>query len=189
MKANVSLLIALLALRFGTDFAAGQDLGRPISSTPYDRYLGRVRTTMSSLGSNKPPMSLVEQYVRTGRSFRYYMKDPYVPQTPAETEATRAGDCKAKSLWVAYKMDDHTLRFVVGRARAESGMLHAWLLWQDTTGWWVLDATKFSAPLAVGRLGPQEFISYYSYSEKGEFVHAGALARKRRVEPKYGDHT
>jgi hypothetical protein len=189
MKTTASVLIAFLALLFGNDFASGQDLGRPISSTPYDRYLGRVRTTMSSLGNNHPEMSLVEQYVRTGRSFRYYMKDPYVPQMPAETEATRAGDCKAKSLWVAYKMDDRNLRFVVGRARAESGMLHAWLLWQDNTGWWVLDATKFSAPLDVSRLGPQEFISYYSYSAKGEFVHAGALARKRGVEAKYGDHT
>src|SRR5690242_8709064 len=111
---------------------------------------------MSSLGSNSPQMDLVEQYVRTGCSFRYYLKDPYVPQTLAETEATRAGDCKAKSLWVAGKMDDRTLRFVVGRARAESGMLHAWLLWKDPSGWWILDATKFSTPLEVSRLGPSE---------------------------------
>ena len=169
-------------------FALAQDLGKPISSTPYDSYLGPMRTTMSSLGANHPPMDSVEQYVRTGRGFRYYMKHPYIPQTPAETEASRAGDCKAKSLWVAYKMDDRSLRFVVGRARAESGMLHAWLLWKDTTGWWVLDATKFSTPLNLARLGPQEFISYYSYSAKGEFVHPGALARKKRAEAKYGDH-
>ena len=169
-------------------FAFAQDLGKPASSTPFDRYLGRVRTTMHDLGSNHPPMDLVEQYVRTGRNFRYYMKDPYVPQTPAETEATHAGDCKAKSLWVAYKMDDQSLRFVVGRARAESGMLHAWLLWKDTTGWWILDATKFSQPLELNRIGPQEFISYYSYSAKGEFVHPGALARKKPAEAKYGDH-
>ena len=34
----------------------------------------------------------------------------------------------------------------------------------------------------LDRLGPQEFISFYSYSAKGEFVHAGASARKRRPE-------
>jgi hypothetical protein len=182
-------LLAITATLALSAFALAQDLGKPTSSTPYDRYLGPMRTTMSSLGTNHPPMDLVEQYVHTGRGFRYYMKNPYVPQTPAETEASRAGDCKAKSLWVAYKMDDRTLRFVVGRARAESGMLHAWLLWKDTTGWWILDATKFSAPLDLDRLGPQEFISYYSYSAKGEFVHAGASARKRRPEAKYGDHS
>ena len=52
----------------------------------------------------------------------------------------------------------------------------------------ILDATKFSAPLELGCLGPQEFISYYSYSVKGEFVHPGALAREKRPEAKYGDH-
>jgi hypothetical protein len=185
---NTQTLLAITATFVVSASAPAQDLGKPTSSTPYDRYLGPVRTTMGSLGTNHPGMDSVEQYVRTGRGFRYYMKDPYVPQTPAETEASRAGDCKAKSLRVAYKMDDRTLRFVVGRARAESGMLHAWLLWKDATGWWILDATKFSAPLDLDRLGPQEFVSFYSYSAKGEFVHAGALARKRRPEAKYGDH-
>jgi len=180
------MMVGTLAL---SAFARAQDLGKPTSSTPYDRYLGPVRTTMSSLGNNHPGMDSVEQYVRTGRSFRYYMKDPYVPQTPAETEASRAGDCKAKSLWVASKMDDRTLRFVVGKARAESGMNHAWLLWKDSTGWWILDATKFSTPLDLDRLGPGEFVALYSYSAQGEFVHAAALARKRRPEAKYGDHT
>src|SRR5262245_36417537 len=142
MKTNAPTLIAILMLVSLADRATGQDLGKPTSSTPYDSYLGPVRTTMSSLGTNRPPMDLVEQYVRTGRSFRYYMKHPYLPQTPAETDSTHAGDCKAKSLWVAYKMDDQSLRFVVGRARAESGMLHAWLLWKDPSGWWILDATK-----------------------------------------------
>ena len=189
MKTNAPALIALVALLCGVEFASGQDLGKPTSSTPYDRYLGPVRTTMHELGSNHPPMSQVEQYVHIGRSFRYYMKDPFVPQTPAETEATRSGDCKAKSLWVAYKMDDNTLRFVVGKARAESGMNHAWLLWKDVTGWWILDATKFNQPLDLSRLGPNEFIPLYSYTSHGEFIHAAALARRKALEAKYGDHT
>lgn len=182
-----SLLIIIGTLAFSA-LAFAQDLGKPTLSTPYDRYLGPVRTTMNELGTNHPPMGLVEEYVRTGRSFRYYMKDPYVPQSPDETEATHAGDCKAKSLWVAHKMDDRSLRFVVGKARAESGMNHAWLLWKDSAGWWILDATKFSTPLDLGRLGPSEFIPLYSYTAHGEFVHAAAFARKKRVEAKYGDH-
>lgn len=182
-------LLAITATVAISAMAPAQDLGKPTSSTPYDRYLGPVRSTMGALGTNRPEMPLVEQYVRTGRSFRYYMKDPYVPQTPAETEASHAGDCKAKSLWVAYKMDDKTLRFVVGKARAESGMNHAWLLWKNDNGWWILDATKFSTPLDLDRLGPGEFVPLYSYSDKGEFVHAAAFARKRRPEAKYGDHT
>lgn len=185
---KIRILILNATLTFAATVAIAQDFGKPTSATPYDRYLGPVRTTMHELGGNHPPMNLVEQYVRTGKSFRYCMKDPYVPQTPAETEATHAGDCKAKSLWVAHKMDDQTLRFVVGRARAESGMLHAWLLWKDATGWWILDATKFNEPLELSRIGPQEFISYYSYTAHGEFVHAGAQARRKPAESKYGDH-
>ena len=147
-----------------------------------------MRATMSALGNNRPPKDAVREYVRTGRSFRYSMKDPYVPQTPAVTEATKSGDCKAKSLWVAYKMDDRTLRFVIGRSPANAGMSHAWLLWRGPEGWMILDATKYSRPLEVSRLGPNEFQALYSYSSSGaKYVHAGASA-PRKGESKYGDH-
>lgn len=169
--------------------AAAQDLGKPTSSTPYDRYLGPMRATMNSLGSNHPDLSLVKQYVRAGRSFRYEMKTAYVPQTPAETEATQSGDCKAKSLWVAHKMNDRTLRFVIGRARAVSGMSHAWLLWNGPQGWMILDPTNYSSPISVNRVGPGEFIARYSYSAGGgKYVHSGATAPKTKPTAQYGDH-
>ncbi|MFL6589549.1 MAG: hypothetical protein ACJ8M4_05195 [Chthoniobacterales bacterium] len=168
--------------------AMAQDLGQPTSHTPFDNYLGVMRTTLSSLGGNHPEVPEVEGYVKTGRGFRYYMKNPLVPQTPAETESTRAGDCKAKSLWVAYKMDDRTLRFVVGRAHASSGMNHAWLLWKGPSGWLILDATLLSTPIDVSRVGPNEYTPRYSYSASGKFVHAGATSAKPHGEVKYGDH-
>jgi hypothetical protein len=130
----------------------------------------------------------VKVYVRTAKGFRYYMKNPYVPQTPAETEASHSGDCKAKSLWVAYKIDDRSVRFVIGKARASSGMSHAWLLWNSPSGWLILDPTNFSAPLSVSRIGRNEFISLYSYTAGGKYVHAAASASKGRSS-KYGDHT
>jgi hypothetical protein len=187
MKTQTHLTLA--ALLAASAIAAAQDLGRPTSSTPYDSYLGPMRATMSALGSNQPGIDMVKQYVRTGRSFRYVMKDPYIPQTPAETESTKAGDCKAKSLWVASKMDDRTLRFVVGKARAVSGMSHAWLLWKGPNGWLILDATNFSSPIDLSRTGPDEFIPLYSYSAGGKFVHARASAPKTPSGAKYGDHT
>src|SRR5437764_15108714 len=106
------------AMFFAGSFAIAQDLGTPTSKTPFDAYAGPMGSVLSSLGSNHPEVPEVEGYVKLGRGFRYYMKDPLVPQTPQETETSRAGDCKAKSLWVAYKMDDHTLRFIVGRSHA-----------------------------------------------------------------------
>jgi hypothetical protein len=181
-------LVAIAVVLATVRFVQAQDLGRSTSSTPYDGYLAPMRATMSALGGNRPEMPLVKDYVRTGRSFRYYMNHPYIPQTPAVTEATRAGDCKAKSLWVAYKMDDRTLRYVIGRARKTSGMSHAWLLWRGPNGWLILDATNYSSPIEVSRLGPNEFIALYSYSSGGKYVHAGAAAPKAKAEAKYGDH-
>src|SRR4051794_8981978 len=94
------LFIAVFAILGIGSFAFGQDLGSRVSSTPYDRYFGPIISTMASLGSNNPPLPQVEELVRTGRAFRYYMKDPYIPQSPQETESSKSGDCKAKSLWV-----------------------------------------------------------------------------------------
>ena len=181
-------LVIVLTLVTTTGLAPAQDLGQPTSSTPYDKYFGRVRAVLSELGNNNPPMELVEELVRTGRAFRYYMKDPLIPQTPAETDASRAGDCKAKSLWVANKLDDRKVYFVVGRVRSVSGMSHAWLLWKGPAGWLILDATMYSRPLEVARLGPSEFTPLYSWNAGGKFIHAAAGARKK-AESKYGDHT
>jgi hypothetical protein len=180
-------LVIILTLLTATGFAPAQDLGAPTSSTPYDKYFGRIRAILSELGNNEPSLELVEELVRTGRGFRYVMKDPLIPQAPSETDATHAGDCKAKSLWVAAKMDDRKVHFVVGRIRSVSGMSHAWLLWKGPTGWLVLDATMYSKPLDVARLGPNEFTPLYSYTAGGKFVHAAASARKK-AESKYGDH-
>ena len=110
---KTTALLALTILFCATTRA--QDLGSSTGSTPYDKYFDRVFSTLSSLSTNQAPLDQVNEYMKTGRGFRYYMKTPYVPQTPQETESSRSGDCKAKSLWVAYKMDDRKVRFVVGR--------------------------------------------------------------------------
>ena len=185
-KQRIALILALLSL---SPLALGQDLGSSTGSTPYDKYFGRVFSTLSSLSSNEAPLDQVNEYMKTGRGFRYYMKTPYIPQTPEETESSRSGDCKAKSLWVAYKMDDRKVRFVVGRIKSVTNMSHAWLLWNGPSGWMVLDPTFYSRPLDVARLGPGEFTPLFSYSPGGKYRHAGAAAPSKRAESKYGDHS
>ena len=179
-------ILVATALLISGSLALAQDLGTPTSKTPFDAYLGTMRSVLSSLGGNHPEIPVVEGYVKTGRGFRYYMKDPYIPQTPQETDASHSGDCKAKSLWVAYKMDDHSVRFVVGRIKSVQGMSHAWLLWKGPEGWLILDATMYSRPLEVARLGPQEFTPLFSYTGSGKYVHGGGAPKK--AESKYGDH-
>src|SRR6185312_4831241 len=99
---------------------------------------------------------------------------PYVPQTPAETESTKSGDCKAKALWLASKMGSRNVRFVVGKASVERNVNHAWLIWEGPQGWLILDATMFSKPLQPDRLSPSDYVPSFSYSPSGRYAHAVA---------------
>lgn len=167
--------------------ATSLDLGTPTSRTPYDAYLGPLWEVLHHLSGAQPDIGTVNKLVAEGRGFRYVFKkdQPYVPQTPAETESTHCGDCKAKALWLASKMDSTHIRFVVGKARAESTMSHAWLIWEGPDGWLILDATMFSRPLQPDRVSPTEYLPNYSYAPGGKYIHAIALAGAGK---KYGDH-
>jgi hypothetical protein len=154
--------------------AAPLDMGSPTSRTPYDAYMSPVWGVFSKLGGNQPDLASVQSYVHQGRAFRYYFNNaqPYLPQTPQQTESSRAGDCKAKSLWLAYKLDSRNVRYVIGKARLVSTISHAWLIWQSPGGWLILDATNFSQPL-------------FSYAPpSGKYVHnVGAKSSSQ-----FGDH-
>ena len=164
-------LVAFVLVSAGS-FLSAQDLGRPTSATPFDNYLGVMRNTLRSLGSNDPALPAVEQYVRTGRGFRYVMKDPYVPQTPAETEATRAGDCKAKSLWLCDQLGDAHVRYVIGKTRRGAKLSHAWVMWQNQGRWWILDCTNTTRPILAESVSKNEYIPFYSYDKSGCYRHS-----------------
>jgi len=189
MKAPLALFAALIVVLItGVPLrAGGLDLGSPTSRTPYDPYLGPVWDVMKSLAGSQPDVGTVEQLVRQGKSFRYVFKkeQPYVPQSPSETEALKCGDCKAKSLWLAAKMNSRKVRYVIGKARLVSTISHAWLIWEGPEGWLILDATNYSRPLSPSRISPSEFIPTYSYSPSGKYTHAVAGAG---AGAKYGDH-
>lgn len=179
----MALLIgcALIGARGGT-----LDLGTPTTHTPYDQYLNPVWEVLHRLGTAQPDPGEVEKLVREGRSFRYVYKttEPYVPQTPEETEATKSGDCKAKALWLASKMDTRNVRFVIGKASLERSANHAWLIWEGPQGWLILDATMLSRPLPPDRTSPSDYVPSYSYSPTGKFAHAIVTAAGK----KYSDH-
>ena len=188
MKANVLWTAALaLCAPFCEAWAASLNLGAPTPSTPYDAYLAPMWAVLRHLAESQPDPNVVGQLVREGHGFRYVYKteQPYEPQTPEQTEAIKAGDCKAKSLWLAAKMNCRQVRFVVGKARLAANLNHAWLLWNSPEGWLILDATNYSRPLSADKLSPNEFIPTYSYSPAGKYIHTVA------AEPqgaKYADH-
>jgi hypothetical protein len=163
------------------------DLGETTSRTPYDPYLGPMFSVFGHLGGGQPDPVMVEQLVREGRAFRYSFNSnqPHVPQSPEETESSRTGDCKAKSLWLASRMDSRKVRFVIGKAKRSSSMNHAWLIWQAPDGWLILDATFYSRPLDPARVSSNEFLPIYSYSPGAKYAHAMAAPTPGA---KHGDH-
>lgn len=183
----LSLWTILLLLLTGGWCSAELDLGSPTSRTPYDPYLDPVWKVFRQLSGGQVDPAAVEQLVREGRSFRYYYnKDqPYVPQPPEVTESMKAGDCKAKSLWLAKKMNSSKVRFVIGKLSLSSAKSHAWLIWEGPQGWLILDATNYSKPLVPERVSSSELVPTFSYSTSGKYAHAMVAAARGG---KYSDH-
>ena len=79
----------------GTLPPGGRDLAlQPTTFTPYDRYLGSVRTVINNLEARETTMMLAARLMKEGRRFKYCVCDPYRADPPALTESRRAGDCK-----------------------------------------------------------------------------------------------
>lgn len=151
------------------------DLGQPTARTPYDKYFGSVVQLMAT-SSGQVTLTEVQKLNRQGRSFRYSFTTPYIPQPPDVTEATRSGDCKAKSLWLADRARDRRLRFVVGKLREGAKQSHAWLMWNENGNWWVIDPTVQSTPKPASGIGQRDWVPLFSYTHTGMLQH-NATAR------------
>jgi hypothetical protein len=130
-----------------------------------------VKQVLTHLSSDDASMDQVRKLMHEGRGFRYSFTSPYVAATPEETAATRAGDCKAKALWLADQLNDKSVRFVIGKARRSSQMAHAWLIWQHENRWWILDCTNNWDPIPADRVSSSQYIPYYSFAKNGEYRH------------------
>ena len=177
------LTVAFIAVSRCQVGAREVDLGTPVQSTPYDKFLGPMRDVLARLGTDRPAMPPVNGWVREGRDFQYSFTEPYVPQLPEVTERLRAGDCKAKSLWLASKMNDRTVRFVVGKYTRSAEMSHAWLLWENMGRWYVLDPTMKSSAIDLANVSENDWVPLFSYSAHGKFQHEAASSMADREHP------
>jgi hypothetical protein len=130
-----------------------------------------VKQVLNHLTTADTSMDRVRSLMHEGRAFRYSFTSPYVAATPDVTQSTRAGDCKAKALWLADQLNDQSVRFVIGKARRSSQMSHAWLMWQHDSRWWILDCTNNWNPIPADRVSTSEYIPYYSYAKNAEYRH------------------
>jgi hypothetical protein len=167
-----ALTLLALAMTKITGFAV--DLGMRSSGTPYDRFLGPVRTVLGGLDEHKADMDTVKKLMKQGRSFRYHLDDPYVPAMPAVTARQREGDCKDKALWLCDQLNDSSVRFVIGKTSRSAKISHAWVMWQNEGQWWVLDCTLKSAPIPADSIPAGRYIPLYSYSKSTCFRHGGS---------------
>lgn len=175
------LLTTVFILATATLACARPDLsnGRP-GPTPYDPYCGPVETVLHRLNGSAPSFGTVAALVRQGYSFKYTFTAPYVPTMPEVTASRRSGDCKAKSLWLASRMNDRNVKYVIGKARSTSKISHAWLMWKNEGRWWILDPTNSAEPIPADAVGPNDYIINYSYDQTGSYCH-GLQRRSRTV--------
>jgi transglutaminase-like putative cysteine protease len=148
------------------------DLGRKTGSTPYEAYMAPVKRVLNEVNGRENDMDRVRKLLKIGRSFRYSFTEPYIAASPERTAATRRGDCKAKSLWLIDALNDSSARYVIGKARIDSKISHAWVMWNDGERWWILDPTNMHRPIAANRTSPYEYIPLYSYSKVGAHRHS-----------------
>jgi hypothetical protein len=130
-----------------------------------------VRRVIAELDARKPDMLLACDLVRLGRGFRYTSSDPYRAALPSSTAARRAGDCKAKALWLYDRLGDPTALYVIGKLDRGSKSSHAWVYWRNQERWWILDPTNRGTPIAADSVSPQRYVPYYSYGKSGAFRH------------------
>lgn len=166
-----SLTTAILAIFSTFCTASAVDLGNASSGTPYDRYMSPVKSTLASLGKQRPSMEKVNLLMKEGRSFRYHMDHPYLPASPEETARTKTGDCKDKALWLCDQLDDASVRFVIGKTHRNAKISHAWVLWKNEGRYWILDCTLNRAPIAADTLSDDRYVPLYSYAKGSAFRH------------------
>ena len=75
-------------------------------------------------------------------------------------------------------MNDADVRYVIGKARRDSKISHAWLMWENKGRWWVLDPTNHPAPIPADSIQPGEYVIHYSYDKHGSYRHKGEALRR-----------
>lgn len=144
---------------------------QPTGFTPYDRYLGAIRNVMAELPDRRKSLNATCRLLRTAYGFRYSPGDPYRADSPAVTAARKAGDCKAKALWLYDQLGDASVLYVIGKVSRASKNSHAWLYWQWENRWWILDPTNQNAPIAADTVAPGRYVPYYSFTTDATYRH------------------
>ena len=144
---------------------------QPAEYTPYDRYSGPVRLVIARVDRRAATMARARTLMNEAHAFRYRSADPYRAAMPEMTATARAGDCKAKSLWLYDQLGDGSALYVIGKTFKGAVSNHAWIYWRCDSQWWILDPTNRSAPLLAENIPSDRYVPYYSFGKDGTFRH------------------
>ena len=144
---------------------------QPAVETPYDRYSGPVRAVIARLDLRPANMARARELMNVAHAFRYRSQHPYLAALPEATEASRSGDCKAKSLWLYDQLGDPAALYVIGKTFKGTKSNHAWIYWRCDSRWWILDPTNRSTPVAADSFPDDRYVPYYSFGKAGVFRH------------------
>ena len=180
--------LPLFILVFGsTSFALAQTTFFEVVSTPYDRQMSRVESTIvAPIGYSVEGLSfaVVNEWMIELRAMPYRYSHEW--QTPSEVDAAKAADCKGKAIALYDRMQLNgatNLRLVIGKRRANDSLTHAWLEWETGFGTFLLDPT-FNWTAAIKIQDRRSYIPFYGYEgmhkyQAGNFLLASRSATKR----------
>ncbi len=164
-------IIRIAALALTLSIAPASPGLTRVTSTPYEPHVQRVRITLASLPEKRATLAEVERLTRIGYGFRYRRSHPYIPRPADEVELTGYGDCKDKALWLATRLGDDSVRFVIGKLSRGARESHAWLEWQSGGVTWILDPTIRSIPRQKRTFSENEYIPLWSYTKDAAWRH------------------
>lgn len=175
--------LCFVSLVFGsTSFAHGQAAFFEVSTTPYDRQMTRVQTTLTAPSRYTVKglsFALINEWMIRLRAMPYRYSREW--RTPAEVEAARMGDCKGKAVALYDRMQLNgatNLRLVIGKRRANDLLTHAWLEWDTEMGTILLDPT-FNWTAALKMRDQRSYIPFYGYEGQRKYQAGDFLLAKR----------
>jgi len=164
---RIFLFIVFLASLASLSCFAGSTF-LPVSNTPYDHQMGRIRPVLCSKTAASKEMvslSLVNHWIQDLRAIPYGFAMEW--KTPSEVESGQAADCKGKAVALYDMMHSRgaqNVRLVIGKRSWMSSKTHAWLEWTTDGGTYVLDPTINWSAERADRVGRSSYIPLYAFS-------------------------
>ena len=175
-KKIFALVAAAICLSTTSCFASAAFFS--VKSTPYDRQMTRIRPallTESIVSEQQLSLALVNYWMEDLRDIPYGYQPEW--RTPSEVLLRRAADCKGKAVALYNKMQANgakNLRLVIGKRAPTSRSTHAWLIWDTSSGSYLLDPTFNGMAFRAEQMNERSYVPYYAYAGDKKFRAASA---------------